>query len=306
MLLSKTNIMVVIKRVEIVALFLWMGVFCCFGQTDSVAICAMNSNEIQEKYVVESMDSITTERVEEQILLQQFVESLEEFNASCPMKMESFGNAILDSLSFEYPQVNYHLSIPSKDYQEKSMEQIKEEGALQILLSRTTHFFWLIRKCNLGLTYHISFLDKEGGNTVIYTPDEISQIYSQEVSKERVLQYLSNVLEEANKLLPTYAGSNLRVDYVVIDNRYMQYHYTIFENENINIKNLKKSKETMKLSMLDNLMAENSELYMMTTGFAILDYGFIFRYASATKRKHLDIVFSPDEIQEIERNRLQR
>ena len=128
--------MVVIKRVEIVALFLWMGVFCCFGQTDSVAICAMNSNEIQEKYVVESMDSITTERVEEQILLQQFVESLEEFNASCPMKMESFGNAILDSLSFEYPQVNYHLSIPSKDYQEKSMEQIKEEGALQILLSR--------------------------------------------------------------------------------------------------------------------------------------------------------------------------
>ena len=300
------NEMAVLKRIEIMVLFLWMGVLCCYGQTDSVATRIIDSNEIQDKYVVKEMDFITAERVEEQIILQQLVESLAEINASCPMKMESIENAFLDSLSFEYPQVNYHFSMLSKDYQEKLIEQIKEEGALQILLARTTHFFWVIRKCNLGLTYHISLIDKEGGTNILYTPDEISSIYSQGVSKERVMQYLSKVLEEANKLYPTYVGSNMRVDYVAIDNGYMQYHYTIFENENINIKNLKKGKEAMKLSMLDDLMSENTELYMMTTGCAILNYGFIFRFASDTKKKHLDIVFSPNEIQEIERDRLQR
>ena len=36
------------KRIETVALFLWMGVFCCYGQTDSVAIRTIDPDEMQE------------------------------------------------------------------------------------------------------------------------------------------------------------------------------------------------------------------------------------------------------------------
>ena len=282
--------MAVLKRIEMVVLFLWMSFFCCYGQTDSVAIRTISPNEIQEKYVVESMDSITAERVEEQIVLQQFEEILAEINASCPTEIECLGNAILailDSMSFEYPQVNYHLSLHSKDYEETKLHQ-------------------LIGKYHLGLTYHISFLDKEGGTTVIYTPDEISQIYSQGLPKERVLHHLSNLLEEANKSLPTYVNSSTRFDYLAINNGFLQSHYTIFEDQSFNIKNLKKSKKAMKLSLRVDLMKGTAELYVLTTGCAILNYGFIFRFASDTKKKHLDIVFSPDEIQEIERDKLQR
>ena len=301
--------MALLKRIEMVVLFLWMSFFCCYGQTDSVAIRTISPNEIQEKYVVESMDSITAERAEEQIVLQQFEEILAEINASCPTEIECLGNAILailDSMSFEYPQVNYHLSLHSKDYEEKPVEQIKEEGAIHILLVRTTKLHQLIGKYHLGLTYHISFLDKEGGTTVIYTPDEISQIYSQGLPKERVLHHLSNLLEEANKSLPTYVNSSTRFDYLAINNGFLQSHYTIFEDQSFNIKNLKKSKKAMKLSLWVDLMKGTAELYVLTTGCAILNYGFIFRFASDTKKKHLDIVFSPDEIQEIERDKLQR
>ena len=297
--------MVVIKRVEIVALFLWMGVFCCFGQTDSVATRIIDPNEIRDRYVVESMDSITAERVEEQIILQQFVESLAEVNSSCPMKMENIGNAILDSMTFEYPQVIYHLSMLSKDYQERPSEIVKEEASLYFLLTRTSHFFWVIRKCYLGLTYHISFIDKEGVTTILYTPDEISRIYSQEVPKERVLQYISEVLEEANKMFPMYAD-NMRVESISINKRYFQYDYTVFEDKTLNIKTLKKSEWAIKSNLKNTMLAENSDMYLLITGSALLHYGFIFRFASNAKKKHLDVVFSPDEMQEIERCRLQR
>ena len=298
--------MVIINRIEIVALFLWMCVFGCYGQTDSVTVRTIHSNEIREKHVVESMDSITDERVTEQIILQQFVESLEEINESCPMEMKNLGNVILDSMSFEYPQVIYHLSMHSKDYQEKPMEIVKEEGALQILLARSTKLFRLIRQCNWGLTYYISFLDKEGGTTVLYAPEEISRIYSQGVPKERVLKHLSDVFEEANKLLPAYTGNNMQADSISITNGYLQSHYTVFEDKTINIKTLKKSEMAIKSNLMHNMMAENSDMYMMITSCAILDYGFIFRFTSFTKKKHFDVVFSTDEIQEIERNRLQQ
>ena len=224
------------KHIEIVAIFLWMGVLCCYGQTDSVATRIIDPNEIRDRYVVESMDSITAERVEEQIILQQFVESLAEVNASCPMKMENIGNAILDSMTFEYPQVIYQLSMLSKDYQERPSEIVKEE---------------------------------------------------------------------ANKMFPMYAD-NMRVESISINKGYFQYDYTVIEDKTLNIKTLKKSEWAIKSNLKNTMLAENSDMYLLITGSALLHYGFIFRFASNAKKKHLDVVFSPDEMQEIERRRLQR
>lgn len=121
------------KHIAMLVLLLWMGVLCSYGQADSMAARSIATDEIQENYVVMEMDSITTKRVEDQILLQQFVESIPAINASCPMTL--YGNLTMDSLSFRNPQVCYHVSTDSKDY-----TQSKEDGALMILLSRTSHF----------------------------------------------------------------------------------------------------------------------------------------------------------------------
>jgi hypothetical protein len=42
------NEMAVLKRIEIMVLFLWMCVCCCYGQTDLVAIRTIDPDEMQE------------------------------------------------------------------------------------------------------------------------------------------------------------------------------------------------------------------------------------------------------------------
>lgn len=282
------------KHIAMTALLLWMGVLCGYGQTDSVATCTTTHDEIQENYLVTEMDSITTERVQDQIILQQFVESIPEINASCPTTL--YGNLTLDSLSFSHPQVCYHVSIDSKDY-----TQSKEDGALWIILSRTTHFFKIIKRCHLGLTYLVSFKDTTEKTEVVYTPEEISDIFSQEVPKERVLKYFHNLVKEVNETFPTTVDRHMRIDSMSIDKGYMQYHYTVFEDKNFNIKMLKKNIEALKANTVNVMMDANSSLFLIITGCSIMEYGLIFRFVSSTnKRKHVDVVFTPDEVNEIE------
>lgn len=287
------------KHIAMTALLLWMGVLCGYGQTDSVATRTTTHDEIPENYVVTEMDSITTERVQDQIILQQFVESIPEINASCPMTL--YGNLTLDSLSFRNPQICFHVSIDSKDY-----TQSKEDGALWIILSRTNLFFKIIRRCHLGLNYLVSFKDPAGKTEVVYTPDEISDIFSQEVPKERVLKYFHNLVKEVNVTFPTTVDRHMRVDSMSIDKGYMQYHYTVFEDNNYNIKMLKKNIAAVKANFVNVMMDANSSLFLIITGGSIMDYGLRFRFVSSTnKRKHVDVVFTPDEIDEIEEYRLQ-
>lgn len=282
------------KHIAMLVLLLWMGVLCSYGQADSMAARSIATDEIQENYVVMEMDSITTKRVEDQILLQQFVESIPAINASCPMTL--YGNLTMDSLSFRNPQVCYHVSTDSKDY-----TQSKEDGALMILLSRTSHFFKIIRKCHLGLTYLVSFKDTTGKTEVVYTPEEISDIFSQEVPKERVLKYFRDLVKEVNETFPTTVDRHMRVDSMSIDKGYMQYHYTVFEDKNFNIKMLRKNIEALKANTVNVMMDANSSLFLIITGCSIMDYGLIFRFVSSTnKRKHVDVVFTPDEVNEIE------
>ncbi len=282
------------KHIAMLVLLLWMGVLCSYGQADSMAARSIATDEIQENYVVMEMDSITTKRVEDQILLQQFVESIPAINASCPTTL--YGNLTLDSLSFSHPQVCYHVSIDSKDY-----TQSKEDGALWIILSRTTHFFKIIKRCHLGLTYFVSFKDTTGKTEVVYTPEEISDIFSQEVPKERVLKYFHNLVKEVNETFPTTVDRHMRVDSMSIDKGYMQYHYTVFEDKNFNIKMLRKNIEALKANTVNVMMDANSSLFLIITGCSIMDYGLIFRFVSSTnKRKHVDVVFTPDEVNEIE------
>ena len=264
-----------------------------------MATRTIDTDEIQEKYMVSEMDSITTNRVIDQITLQQFVESIPEINASCPTTL--YGNLTLDSLSFSNPQVCYHVSINSKDY-----TQSKEDGALWIILSRTTHFFKIIKRCHLGLTYLVSFKDASGKTEVVYTPEEISDIFSQEIPKERVLKYFYDVVKEVNKSFPTTVDRYMRVDSITINKGYMQYQYTVFEDKNFNIKMLKKNIAVMRANSVNVMKDANSALYLNITGCSIIDYGLIFRFVSSTnKRKHVDLVFTPDEIDEIEEYRLQ-
>lgn len=287
------------KHIAMTALLLWMGVLCGYGQTDSVATRTTTHDEIQENYLVTEMDSITTERVQDQIILQQFVESIPEINASCPTTL--YGNLTLDSLSFSHPQVCYHVSIDSKDY-----TQSKEDGALWIILSRTTHFFKIIKRCHLGLTYFVSFKDTTGKTEVVYTPEEISDIFSQEVPKERVLKYFHNLVKEVNETFPATVDQYMRIDSMTIHKGYMQYHYTVFEDKIFNIKMLKKNIEALKANTVHVMLSANSSLYLNITGCSIMDYGLRFRFVSFThKRKHVDVVFTPDEIDEIENSRLQ-
>lgn len=287
------------KHIAMTALLLWMGVLCSYGQADSMAARSIATDEIQENYVVTEMDSITTKRVEDQILLQQFVESIPAINASCPMTL--YGNLTMDSLSFRNPQVCYHVSTDSKDY-----TQSKEDGALMILLSRTSHFFKIIRKCHLGLTYLVSFKDTAGETEVVYTPDEISNISSQDVPRERVLKYFYDVVKEVNKTFPATVDQYMRIDSMTIHKGYMQYYYTVFEDKIFNIKMLKKNIEALKANTVHVMLSANSSLYLNITGCSIMDYGLRFRFVSSThKRKHVDVVFTPDEIDEIENSRLQ-
>lgn len=282
------------KHIAMLVLLLWMGVVCSYGQADSMAARSIATDEIQENYVVMEMDSITTKRVEDQILLQQFVESIPAINASCPMTL--YGNLTMDSLSFRNPQVCYHVSTDSKDY-----TQSKEDGALWIILSRTTHFFKIIKRCHLGLTYLVSFKDTTGKTEVVYTPEEISDIFSQEVPKERVLKYFRDLVKEVNETFPTTVDRHMRVDSMSIDKGYMQYHYTVFEDKNFNIKMLRKNIEALKANTVNVMMDANSSLFLIITGCSIMDYGLIFRFVSSTnKRKHVDVVFTPDEVNEIE------
>ena len=288
-----------LKQIAITTLLLWIGVFYGYGQADSLAIHTIVPDEILEKYVVTEMDSITVERVQDQIILQQFVESMDEINASCPLPM--YGNLILDSLSFSNPQVCYHVSVNSKDY-----TQSKEDGALMILLSRTSHFFKIIRRCHLGLTYFVSFKDTEGGKEVVYTPEEISDIFSQKVPKERVLTYFRDVVKEVNKTFPATVDRYMRIDSMTINKGYMQYQYTVFEDKNYNIKMLKKNSAALKANTVNVMLDVNSSLYLNITGCSIIDYGLVFRFVSSTnKRKHFDVVFTPEEIDEIEERRQQ-
>ena len=55
------------NHIAMTALLLWMRVLCGYGQTDSVATRTTTHDEIQENYLVTEMDSITTERVNEQM-----------------------------------------------------------------------------------------------------------------------------------------------------------------------------------------------------------------------------------------------
>ena len=287
------------RHIAMTVLLLWMGILCGYGQADSMATRTIVTDEIQEKYRVTEMDSITTDHVIDQITLQQFVESIPEINASCPMPL--YGNFTLDSLSFRNPQVCYHESINSKDY-----TQSKEDGALWILLSRTTPFFKIIRRCHLGLTYFVSFKDTAGKKEVVYTPDEIFDILSQKVPKERVLKYFYDVVKEANKSFPTTVDRYMRIDSITINKGYMQYQYTVFEDKNFNIKMLKKNIAALRANSINVMKDANSSLYLNITGCSIIDYGLIFRFVSSTnKRKHVDIVFTPDEVDEIEEYRLQ-
>ena len=287
------------KSLAMTVILLWIGVLCGYGQADSMATRTIVTDEIQEKYVVSEMDSITTNHVIDQITLQQFVESIPEINASCPIPL--FDIFILDSLAFSNPQVGYHVSVNSKDYM-----QSKEDGALMILLSRTSHFFKIIRRCHLGLTYFVSFKDTAGGTEVVYTPEEISDIFSQKVSKERVLKYFRDVLKEVNKSFPATIDRYMRIDSMTINKGYLLYHYTVFEDKNYNIKMLKKNSAALKANTINVMLEDNSSLYLNITGCSIMNYGLIFRFASSTnKRKHVDIVFTSEEIDEIEEHRLQ-
>ncbi len=287
------------KSLAMTVILLWIGVLCGYGQADSMATRTIVTDEIQEKYVVSEMDSITTNHVIDQITLQQFVESIPEINASCPIPL--FDIFILDSLAFSNPQVGYHVSVNSKDYM-----QSKEDGALMILLSRTSHFFKIIRRCHLGLTYFVSFKDTAGGTEVVYTPEEISDIFSQKVSKERVLKYFRDVLKEVNKSFPATIDRYMRIDSMTINKGYLLYHYTVFEDKNYNIKMLKKNSAALKANTINVMLEDNSSLYLNITGCSIMNYGLIFRFVSSTnKRKHVDIVFTPEEIDEIEEHRLQ-
>ena len=215
--------------------------------------------------------------------------------------MTLYGNLTMDSLSFRNPQVCYHVSIDSKDY-----TQSKEDGALWIILSRTTHFFKIIKRCHLGLTYFVSFKDTTGKTEVVYTPEEISDIFSQEVPKERVLKYFHNLVKEVNETFPTTVDRHMRIDSMTIHKGYMQYYYTVFEDKIFNIKMLKKNIEALKANTVHVMLSANSSLYLNITGCSIMDYGLRFRFVSSThKRKHVDVVFTPDEIDEIENSRLQ-
>lgn len=286
------------------ALILLQGVFSCYGQIDSVVIHTIDPNEIKEKYVVHSMDSVTTMRAIEQVELQTFVESLEQINDSCPMPV--FGTYILDSLTFNYPQVCYHMSASSLDFLERPMDVVKEDGALQILLSRTTFLFRQIEKFKLGLTYFLRNKDKQELPPVIYTPDEITKIYTQGVPSERILKYFNDVAEEANKSFPVLASENIRVDGIFINNGYIEYQYTVFENKEFNIKLVQKNGAAIKSAIIDGMLEEDSDMYMFVTGCSVIDYGINFRYFSYTKKKkYFDVFISSDEVKEIESRRQQ-
>lgn len=286
------------------ALILLQGVFSCYGQIDSVVTHTIDPNEIKEKYVVHSMDSVTTMRAIEQVELQTFVESLEQINDSCPMPV--FGTYILDSLTFNYPQVCYHMSASSLDFLERPMDVVKEDGALQILLSRTTFLFRQIEKFKLGLTYFLRNKDKQELPPVIYTPDEITKIYTQGVPSERILKYFNDVAEEANKSFPVLASENIRVDGIFINNGYIEYQYTVFENKEFNIKLVQKNGAAIKSAIIDGMLEEDSDMYMFVTGCSVIDYGINFRYFSYTKKKkYFDVFISSDEVKEIESRRQQ-
>ena len=64
---------------------------------------------------------------------------------------------------------------------------------------------------------------------------------------------------------------------------------------------LRKNIEALKANTVNVMMDANSSLFLIITGCSIMDYGLIFRFVSSTnKRKHVDVVFTPDEVNEIE------
>ena len=185
--------------------------------------------EIQNgKYWVSSMDSITAEKVREQLQPELFANEVEKYSR------ENFptqsGNVLINRAYYDGQYLHYEASIEQTAQISSDTNEIRASLAhvLSFAKSSADSFFEQLLSMNCGVAYHYHLLDKDSTLNIFFTADDLRAIFANDNSSiETAYNTLSLTIQSTNQQCPLQVDIVTWLDSIGLERDGFVYYFRI-------------------------------------------------------------------------------
>lgn len=262
------------------------------------------------KMEVLSMDDQTQEKVEEQLLAEQFANDIAKYSKKmCPMVS---GDVIIDSIAYDYDNLYYYSRINSIGQLKGGIEDIKNGIRKQMVFGvGETKMFTMLAKFNGGWYVYYSAKDIDSTVVIYFTPKEIKEMIEIDSSlsnEERARFSLNAMIEANNSRLPVNVDYITRLDSLSLNGGNLVYHYTVLDQ----FETVKQNLSVLEWSIRMQLSSDNAQIQYVVLMCVRSGYGICSCYEALSsnsigkkkskkskKSDAIEICISVDELKEM-------
>ena len=183
---------------------------------------------INGKMMATSMDSLTREKVIEQMMPELYANEVEKFSRE--HFPEKTGSVTIERMRYDGESLHLHCTIDSISISKLDTSALKTILQNQIASTRgNENFYDPLISLNGGVMFHYRILETDSTLEIYFSPAEVMEIMSMEnYSEERQAQAeLDNLVISTNLQCPYQLDGSMRLDSTGIDNGRFFYCYTI-------------------------------------------------------------------------------